>query len=127
VLREADGFRTAQQLHADLKRRGEAIGLTTVYRHLNLLVEAGTIDAVHGADGESRFRLCGSRSPSGAAEPLGHHHHVVCRTCGRAVEVEGPEIEVWALAVAEAAGFTDITHTLEIFGLCPQHTRPSDT
>jgi Fur family transcriptional regulator, ferric uptake regulator len=117
VLREADGFRTAQELHAELRRGGDPIGLTTVYRHLNLLAEAGRIDVVHGPDGEAQFRLCGE-----AAASSGHHHHLVCRVCGRAVEVEGPEVEAWAAQVARKAGYTQVTHTVEIFGLCPEHS-----
>ena len=51
----------------------------------------------------------------------GHHHHLVCRECGRSVEVEGPEVEQWAERVAAAAGYTDISHTVELFGLCANH------
>ncbi|HEY2271869.1 MAG TPA: transcriptional repressor [Jatrophihabitantaceae bacterium] len=119
VLREADGFRTAQELHDELRHRGDRVGLTTVYRHLNLLVEHHLADVVNRGDGESQYRLCGS----GAGSPVSseHHHHVVCRECGRSVEVAGPEVEEWAERVAAAAGYTDISHTVELFGLCSQH------
>jgi Fur family ferric uptake transcriptional regulator len=43
--------------------------------------------------------------------------------CGRSVEVSGPEVEAWADQVARQAGYTEITHTLEVFGLCPEHSR----
>ncbi|MDR2380062.1 MAG: transcriptional repressor [Bifidobacteriaceae bacterium] len=49
----------------------------------------------------------------------GHHHHVVCRACGRSEPVSGPDFEAWADQVAQAAGFTEVTHALEIAGLCP--------
>jgi Fur family ferric uptake transcriptional regulator len=120
VLREADGFRTAQDLFAELRGRGDRIGLTTVYRHLNMLAEQGSADVVHTAEGEAQFRLCGQAQVDG--EP-GHHHHLVCRVCGRSVEVSGPEVEAWADRVAAAAGYTEISHTLEVFGLCPEHSR----
>jgi Fur family ferric uptake transcriptional regulator len=120
ALRDADGFRTAQDLFAELRRRGDPIGLTTVYRHLNTLAEQGSADVVHSADGESQYRLCGVGAPAG--EPAAHHHHLVCRVCGRSVEVSGPEVEAWADRVAAAAGYTEISHTLEVFGLCPQHS-----
>lgn len=124
ILREADGFRTAQDLFAELRRRGDRIGLTTVYRHLATLAEQGSADVVHTADGESQYRLCGV--PAGAGEPAGdHHHHLVCRQCGRSVEVSGPEVEAWAERVAAAAGYTEISHTLEVFGLCPEHSAPA--
>jgi Fur family ferric uptake transcriptional regulator len=119
VLRAADGFRTAQDLHAELRHRGQPVGLTTVYRHLKMLVEAGTVDVVHGPDGEAQYRLCsgGERSRSD------HHHHLVCRVCGSAVEVDGPDVEAWTESVAAANGYTDVSHTLEIFGRCPAHAR----
>ena len=56
ALRAADGFRTAQDLHAELKLRGTSVGLTTVYRHLNTLAKTGAVDVVQGSDGEARFR-----------------------------------------------------------------------
>ncbi len=119
VLREADGFRTAQELHDELRHRGDRVGLTTVYRHLSLLVEHHLADVVNRGDGESQYRLCGT-----ASSPVdGHHHHIVCRLCGRSVEVAGPEVEAWAERVAAAAGYTQISHTVELFGLCSQHSR----
>ena len=48
-----------------------------------------------------------------------HHHHLTCRSCGRSVEVEGQAVEQWAERVAPEAGFTEVGHTVELFGLCP--------
>ena len=118
ALREADGFRTAQELFDQVRGSGQKVGLTTVYRHLNLLAELGRADVVHRSDGEAQFRLCGTH-----AEPAEeHHHHVVCRVCGRSEQVSAPEVEDWAERVARAAGYTDISHTVEVFGLCPEHS-----
>ena len=108
VLDEVEAFVTAQELHALLQGRGERVGLATVYRCLQTLTDAGQVDTLRTTDGENAYRRCSS----------GHHHHLVCRTCGRAVEVEGPGVERWADKVAAAHGFTDISHTLEIFGTC---------
>ena len=120
VLRDATGFRTAQDLHAELRQRGQSVGLTTVYRHLKTLADAGEIDVVHRPDGEAQYRLCGTDVAT--ANTGDHHHHLVCRVCGRAVEVDGPEVEAWAERVAAAAGYTQVSHTLEVFGLCPEHS-----
>jgi Fur family ferric uptake transcriptional regulator len=108
VLDDLDGFASAQQIHELLDKRGEHVGLSTVYRNLQALVEAGNVDALRGDDGETRYRQCSS----------GHHHHLVCRACGRTVEVEGPTVEQWADRVADEHRFTDVSHTLEIFGTC---------
>ena len=120
VLRSAEGFRTAQDLHAKLRANGDSIGLTTVYRHLGMLAESGRVDVVHRPDGEAQYRLCGAALALDDDGP-DHHHHLVCRVCGTAVEVAGPEVEEWAATVAANAGFTEVTHTLEVFGLCPKH------
>jgi Fur family transcriptional regulator, ferric uptake regulator len=121
ALAEADGFRTASELFTSIRAGGDRIGLTTVYRHLTLLADTGRADVVHTVEGEAQYRLCGPRHSATAAE---HHHHVVCRVCGSSVEVSGPEVEAWADRVAAAAGYTEITHTVELFGLCPQHSVP---
>ena len=91
-----------------LRQGGEAIGLTTVYRTLAAMTDAGEVDLLRTADGEAVYRRCSS----------GHHHHLVCRTCGRAVEVDGPAVERWASRVARENGFVEVTHTLEVFGVC---------
>lgn len=109
LLDTSDGFRSAQELFTDLRARGENVGLTTVYNQLRALAEAGEVDALRGDDGETRYRRCGTDT---------HHHHLVCRDCGRTVEVEGPEVERWATGVAKANAFVDVRHTLEIFGTC---------
>ena len=101
-------FRSAQEIHDELRKRGEGIGLTTVYRTLQALADAGTVDVLRTDSGESVYRRCSS----------GHHHHVVCRQCGFTVEVEGPAVEKWAKTTAEAYDFTEISHTVEIFGRC---------
>lgn len=109
ALDEVDDFRSAQQIHELLRSRGEQVGLTTVYRSLQLLADAHEVDVLRRADGEAVYRRCST----------GHHHHLVCRTCGRTVEVEGPAVERWADRVAAEHGFAEVSHTLEIFGTCP--------
>lgn len=108
VLDEVDGFRTAQQLHAMLLERGDKVGIATVYRSLQLLADADLVDVIHGDDGEASYRRCSTR----------HHHHLVCRVCGRAVEAQAPEVEAWVDAMAAQHGFSEVSHDLEIFGTC---------
>jgi Fur family ferric uptake transcriptional regulator len=110
VLDASVGFRSAQDLHADLQAQGENISLTTIYNQLRALAETGELDALRGDDGETRYRRCGTAE---------HHHHLVCRQCGKAVEVEGPEVERWAARTAKTHGFVEVTHTVEIDGTCP--------
>jgi Fur family transcriptional regulator, ferric uptake regulator len=109
LLERVDGFKSAQDLHDLLRHDGASVGLTTVYRHLQALADAGQVDVLRTDDGEAVYRRCPTAE---------HHHHLVCRTCGRSVEVDGPEVEAWAARVAEQHGFTDVTHTVEVFGTC---------
>ncbi|SIR86071.1 Fur family transcriptional regulator, ferric uptake regulator [Micromonospora avicenniae] len=108
LLAEVEGFHSAQDLHAMLRTRGERVGLTTVYRTLQGLADAGEIDVMRPPGGEHLYRRCSE----------GHHHHLVCRACGRTVEVEGPAVESWAERVAAQHGYADVSHTMEIFGTC---------
>ena len=103
-------FKSAQELHDELRKRGDGIGLTTVYRTLQALADAGTIDVLRTDSGESVYRRCSD----------GHHHHLVCRDCGFTVEVEGAAVERWTRSVATEHGFTDVSHTAEIFGTCSE-------
>jgi Fur family transcriptional regulator, ferric uptake regulator len=108
LLEELDGFRTAQDLHALLRERGDGVGLATVYRALQALVDDGLVDVLRSEVGEAAYRRC---------SPV-HHHHLVCRSCGRTVEVADPPVERWAARVAAEHGFADVQHQLEVFGTC---------
>jgi Fur family ferric uptake transcriptional regulator len=108
ALAELDDFHSAQQIHDILSRRGDRVGLSTVYRTLQSLADAREVDVLRSDDGEALYRRCSS----------GHHHHLVCRSCGRTVEVEGPTVERWADRIAAEHDFAEVSHTLEIFGVC---------
>lgn len=107
-LESGDEFISAQELHARMREAGDRVGLATVYRTLTSLAANGEVDMIRTDEGEAVYRKCST----------GHHHHLVCRGCGRTVEIEGPAVERWAHRVAAEHGFTHVSHTLEIFGTC---------
>ncbi|MCC5575929.1 MULTISPECIES: Fur family transcriptional regulator [Microtetraspora] len=109
TLRHCEGFRSAQDIFTKMRADGAKIGLTTVYRALQSLSDDGRVDMLRTDEGESVYRACESDV---------HHHHLVCRRCGRTVEVAGPDVERWAEAVGAEYGFTEVTHTVEVFGTC---------
>lgn len=111
LLDGLDEFRSAQQLHELLRSQGSTIGLATVYRAMQTLSESGHVDVLRTEDGESVYRRCVRES---------HHHHLVCRYCGQAVEIDGPGAETWAAEVASAHGFVDVEHTIELIGTCAE-------
>lgn len=115
LLDELAGFHSAQEVHHLLKQRGEHVGLTTVYRSLQILADAHEVDVLRTIEGEKAYRRCSAT----------HHHHLVCRNCGRTVEVDGPAVERWTRQVAADHGYADVNHTLEIFGACPLCAAPA--
>ena len=118
ALSGAGGFRSAQDVYATLRGDGENVGLSTVYRHLQALVDGGVVDVIHTPEGEATYRYCGEQGS-------GHHHHLVCRRCGSTAEIEGRAIERWAGEVAREHGYSEVDHTIELFGLCPDCAAPA--
>jgi Fur family ferric uptake transcriptional regulator len=113
ALGESEGFISAQALYSELRESGSYIGLATVYRALTDLAAAGEADSLQ-SEGESLYRAC---------TPGQHHHHLICRKCGLAVEIEADAVEQWAQSVAAEHGFTQATHVVDVFGLCSDCTR----
>ncbi len=109
-----DDFRTAQEIHQCMLSHGDTVSLATIYRSLTQMHEDGVVDQVRTESGEMAFRRCADE---------GHHHHLVCRQCGAAKEIDAPEFEEWADELAAAYGFTGIDHSLEINGYCPDCSR----
>lgn len=105
-----EDFVSAQELFRILQGKREPISLATVYRILQALAEEGRVDALRNDDGEAIYRRCAVTT---------HHHHLLCRSCGKVVEIQAPEVERWTEAVAADSGFVDVDHTVEISGLCP--------
>jgi Fur family ferric uptake transcriptional regulator len=108
LLRADEGFLSAQEVYGRLRAQGNRIGLATVYRALQSLVDDDEADVLRRDDGEAVYRRCST----------GHHHHLVCRGCGHTVEVEGRVVELWADRIAAEHGFDEVDHVVEVFGTC---------
>lgn len=108
ALRAAVDFQSAQEIHDALRQGGDKVGLATVYRTLQAMADSGEVDVRHNPAGETTYRRCSDS----------HHHHLVCRSCGRTVEITGSAVERWADTIADQHGFTDVAHTVELVGLC---------
>ncbi|KAA1420427.1 transcriptional repressor [Mumia zhuanghuii] len=111
VMDDLDRFASAREIHDALRDRGESVGLSTVYRNLQALADAAEVDQLRNDEGEVLYRRCITDN---------HHHHLVCRECGRTVEVQGPALERWVEQVGAEHGFRQMAHTLELFGTCDQ-------
>ncbi len=110
ALGGSEGFVSAQALHSSLREQGSPIGLATVYRALSDLATEGEADSLQ-QEGEALYRAC---------TPGTHHHHLICRNCGLAVEIEADAVESWAKDVAAEHGFTEASHVVDVFGYCAE-------
>ncbi len=110
ALALATDFQSAQEIHDSIRQVGDKVGLATVYRALQAMAEAGEVDVRHNPAGEATYRRCSDE----------HHHHLVCRSCGRTVEITGSAVEKWAHAIADEHGFTEVSHMVELVGLCAE-------
>ena len=108
ALGEATGFVSAGQLHLVLRNHGSTIGLATVYRALADLAKTGEADILQSQEGELLYRAC----------TTDHHHHLICESCGKTVEIDAEDVEAWANKMAKLYGFNNVTHTIELFGQC---------
>ena len=113
ALGGSDGFVSAQTLHASMKEAGSQVGLATVYRALADLAAEGDADSLQ-SESESLYRAC---------TPGSHHHHLICRRCGRTVEIGADAVETWARDVASEHGFTQPQHVVDVFGFCGDCSR----
>lgn len=106
------GHFTAADLLGEARRRRMRIGRATMFRNLDLFTELGALERLDLPNGEHAYVAC---------EPEQHHHHVVCRNCGRSVEVEDGGLQSVVNEIARRSGYSIDAHRLELFGLCPAH------
>ncbi|RME92974.1 MAG: transcriptional repressor [Verrucomicrobia bacterium] len=90
--------------------------LATVYRAMHLLRRLGLVQRYDLGDGVARHELL-------APDDDGHHHHLVCRRCARVVELEDCGLAAFEESLVARSGFTQVTHRLEFFGVCPDCQR----
>lgn len=112
ALGMADGPRSAAELSRVI---GDSLPLSSLYRTLSVLEEAGVLAPHYSSPGLTRYEL---------AEWLtGHHHHLVCLSCGQVDDIDAPEplearLKELVSDVAATARFTESNHSLEIEGRC---------
>ncbi len=104
------GHFTAADLLTDARRKRVSLGRATLFRNLDLFTELGALERLDLPNGEHAYVAC---------EPEQHHHHVVCRSCGKSADVEDSGLQSVVAEIARRSGFDIDTHRLELFGLCP--------
>ncbi len=111
ALQEAEVPLTPHQMLERAKAHHNALGLVTVYRTMDLLVELRLARLVHRRSDCQAYLL---------ASP-GHHHAVVCRRCGRAIEFAGgEELDALMERVEAQTHYRIAGHLLQLSGVCPE-------
>jgi Fur family ferric uptake transcriptional regulator len=104
----------AEELHRVVRKDGHDVGLATIYRTLNLLVDAGLVEEKNFQDGRAVFEV---------REPGTHHDHVVCMACDRVLEFENLDIEALQEKVVANFGMKLVSHRLDLYATCIDPTK----
>ncbi len=97
-----------KELYQSLLRKQKKIGLTSIYRSLDLFESQGMVFKI--INGSSvKYKLC---------ELEDHHHHIICKACGNVVELNFCDISDWSKKVTESTGYQVVDHQLNFFGFC---------
>jgi Fur family ferric uptake transcriptional regulator len=105
-----------QELYRGLRKKQKKIGLTSIYRSLDLFESLGMVFKI--INGSSvKYKLC---------EVENHHHHIICKVCGNVVELNFCDISDWSKKVTESTGYQVIDHQLNFYGFC-KACKPSRT
>lgn len=109
VLLSSDDHLSVGQIRSQLRAEGEPVGLATIYRTLDLLVQSGLVRAHDFGQGYRRF------------EPMpeqAHHEHLICVRCGKVEEFAHERLERMLPIIADEYGFQPERHRVEIYGVC---------
>jgi Fur family ferric uptake transcriptional regulator len=118
VLLRTEGHLSAEDVYVEVRKGYPQIGLTTVYRTLELLARMGIVFKFDFGDGRSRYEL--SEGPEG----FRHHHHLVCTGCGRIIDYteyidsEKDLIDKTESGLSKKYGFKINNHLIRFYGLC---------
>jgi Fur family ferric uptake transcriptional regulator len=119
VLKDTKEHPSAEELYQQVYKQYPAIGLTTVYRTLDLFEEIGLVHKFEFGDGKARYEI-----NLGPAEKSRHHHHLVCTNCKRVIDyTDFVEEELELVSKTEKAlekrhDFEIRNHMIEFYGLC---------
>jgi Fur family ferric uptake transcriptional regulator len=97
-----------QELYRSLLKKQRKVGLTSIYRSLDLFESLGIVFKI--INGTSvKYKLCQTED---------HHHHIVCKACGDVVELDFCDISDWSKKVTESTGYQVVDHQLNFYGFC---------
>jgi len=109
IIAESHDLMTPQDIYERVKVKHPAIGLVTVYRTLEILLGLDLMCRVHSEEGCRSYLV---------RRPEGHHHHLVCQSCGTVVDFTGCELDELERRLTRETGFQVKGHLLEFNGQC---------
>ena len=108
---------SAKEIYASLHKSHPGIGLTTVYRTLDLLNRIGLLTRINSGDGQTRYEFVSELATE-------HHHHFICTECGNIIDYsEFLDEELRLIRKTEERlskkyKFKILDHNIEFFGIC---------
>ena len=100
---------TAQEIFDELRASGRRVGIASVYRILELLTAEGAVQRIDLGSGTARYE---------PVWPDGHHHHLVCDSCGKVEAFEDPALETALTRVEKRSGYAVAGHDVVLHGAC---------
>ena len=105
---------TAEEIYELVKVDCPEIGLATVYRTIQLLNELHLIDRINFDDGFVRYEIGNATN----RELKHHHHHLICKNCGRGISFQDDLLEELEEKIAQTTGFFVVDHEVKLYGFC---------
>lgn len=118
----ADGHLTAEEIYDLVRAAYPEIGLATVYRTIQLLLELHLIDRINLDDGFVRYEIGDIKDK----KTRHHHHHLICRQCGRVVSFQDDLLEELEEKIQKTMHFTVSDHEVKLYGYCEECRRKID-
>lgn len=108
-----DEHLTVEEIYDLAKEESPEIGLATIYRTVQVLLELHVIEKVTFDNGFARYELNGEETGSGH-----RHHHAICTQCGKVYSLETDLLDTLEKQVFESLGFEVTDHEVKLYGLC---------
>ena len=108
-----DEHLTVEEIYDLAKEESPEIGLATIYRTVQVLLELHVIEKVTFDDGFARYELNGEETGS-----VHRHHHAICTQCGKVYSLETDLLDTLEKQVFESLGFEVTDHEVKLYGLC---------
>lgn len=105
---------TAEEIYDLVRVQYPEIGLATVYRTIQVLLDLNIIDKINFDDGFTRYELAMQEDD----DSKHHHHHAICKSCGKVYAFEDDLLDTLEKAIEESMGFTVVDHEVKLYGYC---------